>query len=79
MNLEIDSDVLAGLISSELKRVYISIKEQYDSKVHQRMFDINEEVDRMKIKRFLKSIKRVHDYYSIYEINEYPHNKGLYK
>jgi len=73
MKIELDPETFANAIAKELKEQYWSIKDAYDDKRHQRMFDNDELIDRIEVKKLLKAIKKVHDYYSIYSIDEYLH------
>lgn len=73
MKIELDPETFANAIAKELKEQYWNIKDAYDAKKHQRMFDNNELIDSIEVKKLLKAIKKVHDYYSIYSIDEYLH------
>jgi len=72
MKIEInDDEVFAEAVAQSLKNNYYLLKNNYDNKVHQRVYHIDAEKDRKAVKKFLKSLKRVHDFYSIYSIDEH--------
>jgi hypothetical protein len=73
MNIDIDCEEFSKLVAKDLKDNYWMIKNQYDDNVNQRIFHVDENKDRKAVKKFLKALKKVHDYYSIYGINEHLH------
>jgi hypothetical protein len=76
MKIEInDDEIFSEAVAQSLKNNYWLLKNNYDNKVHQRVYHVDVEKDRKAIKKFLKSLKRVHNFYSIYDINEHPHEE----
>jgi hypothetical protein len=73
MNINIDCEEFSKLVAKDLKDNYWMIKNQYDDNVNQRIFYIDDDKDRKAVKKFLKALKKVHNHYSIYSINEHPH------
>lgn len=73
MNIDIDCEEFSKLVAKDLRDNYWMIKNQYDDNVNQCIFYVDNEKDRKAVKKFLKALKKVHDYYSIYGINEHPH------
>jgi len=59
--------------SQELKEQYHSFKRDLDNDVHVGLFSLDKQEDKKQMKEFLNAFEKVHSYYSIYGIDEYPH------
>jgi len=74
MKIEItDNEVFSEAVAQSLKNNYWSFKNDYDNNVHAQLYHIGVKKDRKAVKKLFKALKRVHDFYSIYRIDEYPH------
>lgn len=73
MKVELDHETFAKAIAQELKRQYHSFKRDLDDDMHPQLFSLDKEEDQKQMKEFLNAFEKVHSFYSIYGINEYPH------
>jgi len=77
MKIEIlDNEIFAEAVAQSLKDNYWSFKKKYDNNEHQSLYHIGIKKDRKAVKKLLKSFKRVHDFYSIYSIDEHVHKES---
>jgi len=76
MKIEIiDNEIFSEAVAQSLKNNYWDFKKRYDNNVHQQMYHMDVDRDRKAVKKLLKSLKRVHDFYSIYGIDEHRHEE----
>jgi len=73
MKIELGHETFTKAIAQELKEQYYSFKRDLDNDKHVGLFSLDKEEDKKQMKEFLNAFEKVHSYYSIYRIDEYPH------
>lgn len=73
MKIELDHETFSRAVAQELKEQYHSLKHDIDNNKHVGLFSLDKEEDQRQMKEFLNAFEKVHSFYSIYGINEYPH------
>lgn len=64
LKVGIDPETADEITRVNLKDTFNEIYNDFISERHQRMFDIDVEKDKVEVKKFLQSLRRVHDWYS---------------
>jgi len=73
MKIELGHETFSRAIAQELKEQYHSLKRDIDNNRHVGLFSHDKEEDQRQMKEFLNAFEKVHSFYSIYSINEHPH------